>query len=195
MPSFSQITALATVVLAAFTTAAPVARDAASDLLPLPAIFQSLLSELTPVAAELSSIVSSNATAEVVGPLTGEIQSILTGGVAQISALAGAPLSTILSTADGVIDATGAAQLLAPVLTIVFSATQDVLNVVDNSPAAAVITPLLNEAIGALNPVLSTAAPLVNGLFAALGPLIGPLVNTLDGLGLAPVVGLLGSII
>ncbi|KAJ7788230.1 hypothetical protein B0H14DRAFT_3504477 [Mycena olivaceomarginata] len=156
MPSFSQITALATVALAAFTTAAPVARDAASDLLPLPAVFQSLLSELTPVAAELSSI------------------SILTGGVAQISALAGAPLSTILSTADGVIDATGAAQLLAPVLTIVFTATQDVLNVVDNSPAAAVITPLLNEAIGALNPVLSTAAPLVNGLFAALGPLLGP---------------------
>jgi hypothetical protein len=41
--------------------------------------------------------------------------------VAQISALAGAPLSTILSTADGVIDATGAAQLLAPVLTVRFS--------------------------------------------------------------------------
>jgi hypothetical protein len=139
MPSFSQITALATVALAAFTTAAPVARDAASDLLPLPAVFQSLLSELTPVAAELckgsyfiypphhlltsdpASIVSSNATAEVVGPLTGEIQSILTGGVAQISTLAGAPLSTILSTADGVIDATGAAQLLAPVLTVRFS--------------------------------------------------------------------------
>jgi hypothetical protein len=30
---------------------------------------------------------------------------------------------------------------------IVFTATQDVLNVVDNSPAAAVITPLLNEAM------------------------------------------------
>jgi hypothetical protein len=38
--------------------------------------------------------------------------------VAQISALAGTP---ILSTANGVIDATGAAQLIAPVLTVRFS--------------------------------------------------------------------------
>ncbi|KAJ6489078.1 hypothetical protein C8R45DRAFT_251716 [Mycena sanguinolenta] len=192
MPSFSQITALAAVAFAAFTNAAPVVR---ADPTPLPAIFNQLVSDLTPVTAALSSIVSSNATAAIVGPLTGEITSILTGAVGEISQLAGAPLSTILSTADGVISATDAANLLAPALTLVYGAAQDVLNVVDSSPAAAVIVPLLNDVIGALDPVLSTAAPLVDGLFAALAPIVGPVVNTLNGLGLGPVVSLLGSII
>ncbi|KAJ7239411.1 hypothetical protein B0H12DRAFT_81364 [Mycena haematopus] len=195
MPSFTQITALAAVALAALTTAAPVALGRSSDLVPLPAILTQVVSELTPVTAALSSIVSSNATEAVVGPLTDEIQSILISAVSQISALSGAPLSTILSTADGVISTTDAANLLAPVLTMVYGAVQDVLNVVDSEPVSSVIAPLLNEAIGALEPVLITAAPLVNGLFAALGPIVGPVVNTLSGLGLGPVVSLLGTLI
>ncbi|KAJ6578035.1 hypothetical protein B0H19DRAFT_1371045 [Mycena capillaripes] len=194
MPSFSQITLLATVALAAFTSAAPVAGPK-RDLVPLPAIFTQLVADLTPVAAALSSIDASNATAEVVTPLTNEIQSIIVGAVGQVSALAGSPVSTILSTADGVISVTEAAQLLAPALTIVYGAVQDVLNVVGSGPTGEIIQPLLNEATGALAPLLTAVAPLVNGLFAALGPLVGPLVNTLDGLGLGPVVGLLGSII
>ncbi|KAF7335474.1 hypothetical protein MVEN_02200900 [Mycena venus] len=141
MPSFSQITALATVALAAFTSAAPVDLGSASNLVPLPAIFNQLVSDLTPVTAALSSIVASNATEAVVGPITGEITSIFNGAVGQITALAGAPLSTVLSTADGVISATDAAQLLAPALTMVYGAAQDVLNVVDSGPAAAIVTP------------------------------------------------------
>ncbi|KAF8156282.1 hypothetical protein K438DRAFT_1986868 [Mycena galopus ATCC 62051] len=194
MPSFAQITALATVALAAFTTAAPVALGP-SDVVPLPAILAQLTSQLTPVTSALSSIVSANATQAVVGPLTGQIQSILTGSVSQISALAGSPLSTILSTADGVISTTDAANLLAPVLTMVYGAAQDVLNVVESGPASDAIVPLLNDAIVALDPVLTTAAPLVNGLFAALAPIVGPVVNTANGLGLGPVVSLLGSLI
>ncbi|KAF7375605.1 hypothetical protein MSAN_00449100 [Mycena sanguinolenta] len=192
MPSFTQVTALAAVAFAAFTNAAPVVR---ADPTPLPAIFTQMVSDLTPVTSALSSIDSSNATEAVVGPLTNQVTTILTGAVSEISALAGSPLSTILSTADGVISVTDAANLLAPVLTMVYGAAQDVLNVVDSSPAASVITPLLNEAIGALDPVLSTAAPLVDGLFAALAPIVGPVVNTLNGLGLGPVVSLLGSLI
>ncbi|KAJ6577605.1 hypothetical protein B0H19DRAFT_1370756 [Mycena capillaripes] len=194
MPSFSQIAALATVALAAFTTAAPVAAPK-RDLVPLPAILSQLVADLTPVAAVLSSMDASNATAEVVTPITDELQSIITGAVSQVSALAGSPVSTILSTADGVISVTDAAQLLAPALTIVYGAVQDVLNVVGSGPAADVIQPLLNEVTGALAPLLTTIAPLVNGLIAALAPLLGPLVNTLDSLGLGPVVGLVGSII
>jgi cyanate permease len=48
---------------------------------------------------------------------------------------------------------------------------------------------------GALAPLLTTVAPLVNGLFAALAPILAPVVGTLDSLGLAPLVGLAGSII
>ncbi|KAJ7820794.1 hypothetical protein B0H13DRAFT_2377706 [Mycena leptocephala] len=194
MPSFAQITVLATVALAAFTTAAPVAA-AKRDLVPLPAIFTQLLADVTPIAAALSSITASNATADVVGPLTGQLQSVLTGAVSQASALAGSPVSTILSTADGVISVTDAAQLIAPVLTVVYGGIQDVLNVVGSGPAAEVIQPLLNEASGALAPLLTTVAPLVNGLFAALAPILAPVVGTLDSLGLAPLVGLAGSII
>ncbi|KAJ7616869.1 hypothetical protein DFH06DRAFT_707581 [Mycena polygramma] len=190
MPSFSQITLLATLALAAFTSAAPLAVEK-RDLVPLPAIITQLTSQLGPLTSALSSIDASNATTDVVGPITDQIKDALSGAVGQVSALAGSPVSTILSTADGVISATDAAQLLAPVFTTVFSATQQVLNVVGASPVA----PLVNDVIGALDPLLSTAAPLVNGLTAALAPILGPVVNTLDGLGLGPVVGLLGSLI
>ncbi|KAJ7183605.1 hypothetical protein C8R46DRAFT_1067435 [Mycena filopes] len=190
MPSFAQITALATVALAAFTAAAPVARD-----LPvaLPAILTDLVNQLSPVTSLLASIDATNATAEVVGPITDQITAILTPAIGQVTALAGSPLSTVLATADGVISVSDAAQLLAPVLTIVYGATQQVLNAA--GPAAAVVQPLLDEATAALNPLLVALAPLVNGLLAATAPIVGPVVGELDNLGLGPVVGILNSIL
>ncbi|KAJ7032065.1 hypothetical protein C8F04DRAFT_1259149 [Mycena alexandri] len=190
MPSFSQIAALATVAFAAFAAAAPVERD-----LPvaLPAILTSLVAELSPVTALLSSIDATNATAQIVDPITDQIEAILEGAVSQVSALAGAPIATVLSTADGVLSVADTAQLLGPVLTIVFTATQDVLNAA--GPAATVIQPLLDQATAALNPLLVALAPLVNGLLAATAPIVAPVVGELDNLGLGPVVGLVGSII
>ncbi|KAK6975057.1 hypothetical protein R3P38DRAFT_2811032 [Favolaschia claudopus] len=165
------------------------------DLVSLPAIIDQVMSQLAPVTGALSSIVAANATQEVIQPLTDEITSILTGAVSQISNLAGQPVSDILATADGVLDATGVAQLLAPVFTTVSGAAQNVLNLVENGPVGDIVVPLLNDALAALDPVLTTVAPLVNGLLAALAPILGPVVNTLNGLGLGPVVQLLGSIL
>ncbi|KAK7055894.1 hypothetical protein R3P38DRAFT_3253854 [Favolaschia claudopus] len=196
--------AFATLSLAVAAFAAPIVNVDAEvaadlvlrdDLVPLPAIIDQVMSQLAPVTGALSSIVAANATQEVIQPLTDEITSILTGAVSQISNLAGQPVSDILATADGVLDATGVAQILAPVFTTVSGAAQNVLNLVENGPVGDIVVPLLNDALAALDPVLTTVAPLVNGLLAALAPILGPVVNTLNGLGLGPVVQLLGSIL
>ncbi|KAK7055891.1 hypothetical protein R3P38DRAFT_3253852 [Favolaschia claudopus] len=166
-----------------------------NGVVPLPTIINQVMSDLGPVTAALSSIVEANATQAVIQPLTEELTAVLTSAVSQLSDLAGKPLAEVLATADGVIDATGAAQLLAPVFTTVYGATQQVLSLVESGPLAADLVPLLNGALGALDPVLTTVAPVVNGLFVALAPLVGPVVNTLNGVGLGPVVQLLGSIL
>ncbi|KAJ6464777.1 hypothetical protein C8R47DRAFT_1201744 [Mycena vitilis] len=193
MPSLSQITLLATVALAAFTSAAPVTAqaNASADMVPLPAIITQLVGQLGPLTDALSSIDASNATTDVVGPIANQIQGVITGAVGQVSALAGCPVSTILATADGVISATDVAQLLAPVFTTVFDATEEVLKIVGSSPVA----PLINDVLCALDPLLSATAPLVNGLIQALGPILGPAVKTLDAAGLGPVVGLIGTLV
>ncbi|KAJ6555161.1 hypothetical protein DFH09DRAFT_1318350 [Mycena vulgaris] len=193
MPSFSQITLLATVAFAALSAAAPIAPK--RELVALPAILTQLVADLTPVTTLLSSIDISNATAEVVTPLTDEIQSIISAAVTEVNALAGSPVSTILATADGVLSVVETGQLLAPVLSIVSAAVGEVLTVVDSTPAGAIIQPLLNDVTGVLGTLLSTAAPLVNGLLDVVVPLVQPVIATLDNLGLGPVVGLLGSIL
>ncbi|KAJ7622716.1 hypothetical protein DFH06DRAFT_1143055 [Mycena polygramma] len=196
MPSFSQITLLATVALAAFISAAPITAqaNASADMVPLPAIITQLVGQLGPLTDALfneASIDASNATTDVVGPIATQIQGVITGAVGQVSALAGCPVSTILATADGVISATDVAQLLAPVFTTVFDATEEVLKIVGSSPVA----PLINDILCALDPLLSATAPLVNGLMQALGPILGPAVKTLDAAGLGPVVGLIGTLV
>ncbi|KAJ7062746.1 hypothetical protein C8F01DRAFT_1135100 [Mycena amicta] len=194
MPSFSQIAAISTLALAVLSSAAPV--DVASrQLSSLPDILTGLLSELGPVTGLLSSITSANATADVVGPLTSQVSSIVNGAVSQVSALAGQPVDTILSTADGVIDATGVAQLLAPVLSTTFGALNDVLGVANDAGVASAIQPLLNEAGAALGPLLTTAAPLVNGLLAAAAPLLSPVLGIANDLGLGPVFNLVEGIL
>ncbi|KAJ7457174.1 hypothetical protein B0H11DRAFT_2063106 [Mycena galericulata] len=195
MPSFSQLALLATAAFAGFAAAAPVAASQ-RDLVALPAILTQLSSDLGPVTDLLSSIDLSNATAEVVTPLTSQVQSILAGAVSQIGALAGNPVGTILATADGAVATVEeTAQLLANPLSLVTGALGDVLAVVDSTPAGAIITPLLNDASAGIEDLLTTVAPLVNGLLATAAPLIAPVVGVLNDLGLGPVVGLLGGLL
>ncbi|KAJ7769178.1 hypothetical protein DFH07DRAFT_938313 [Mycena maculata] len=193
MPSLSQLAILATAAFAAFSSAAPVVTSK-RDLVPLPAILSQLASDLAPVTSLLSSINLANATAEVVTPITDELQSILSGVVPEIEALAGNPVSTILSTVDGVLSVADAAQLVATPINLVSGALGNVLAVVENSPAVAIITPLLGDVSGVVGTVLTDISPLVDGLLTAAAPLIEDVVGTLDNLGLGPVIATIGPL-
>ncbi|KAF7291753.1 hypothetical protein HMN09_01234900 [Mycena chlorophos] len=193
MPSFARLAAVSTLALAALTSAAPVAeRQLASSL---PDILTGLLTQLTPVTGLLSSVTSDNATAAVVGPLTSQVSSILNGAVSQVSNLAGQPTSAILGTADGVLNATGVANLIQPVMSTTLGALNDVLAVANDAGVTSVIQPLLNEAGSSLGPILTTATPLVNGLLAAAAPVLSPLLSTVNDLGLGDVLNVVEGIL
>ncbi|KAJ7122218.1 hypothetical protein C8R44DRAFT_876521 [Mycena epipterygia] len=121
----------------------------------LPTILTKLTADLKSVYDSLSSINIGNATADVVTPLTNEVKSLLSAAVSEVSALACSPLSTILSSkgcecsgtsSHGVLSVPDVVQLLAPVLSLVTGALGDVLAVVDSTPAADIISPLLCNA-------------------------------------------------
>ncbi|KAJ7172830.1 hypothetical protein C8R43DRAFT_1208907 [Mycena crocata] len=162
----------------------------------LPALLTQLTADLTPITTLLSSIALSNATAEIVGPLTTQLQAILSGAEMQVGALAGSELNTILATATGVLSVSKTAKLLAPALTLVNGALADVSAVVASTPAAAIVQPLLDDVNGVVGSLLVTLGPLVNGLLAAVAPLVPGLTNLLNSLGLGSLLnGVLGGLL
>ncbi|KAJ7211606.1 hypothetical protein GGX14DRAFT_623147 [Mycena pura] len=214
MPSFSQIAAFSTLALAAFAAAAPVAapkRQAAT----LNDVLTATLAKLTPLTSSLctrllpflplfrssltqsapASLTSANATAGVVGPLTQQISTIVNGAVSQVSALASQPIDAVLATADGVLDASDAAQLLAPVINTLIGALNDALGVAQLAGVTAVIQPLLDDVSATVAPLLNVVAPLVNGVLAATAPLLSPALATLNDLDLGSVVDLVESVL
>ncbi|KAF7311934.1 hypothetical protein MIND_00204800 [Mycena indigotica] len=194
MPSFAQLAAVSTLAFAALTGAAPVAVQQ-RQLASLPDILTGLLADLTPVTDLLNSITASNATTEVVGPLLTQVGDIVNPAVAQIAALAGQPVGTILASAEGVVDATGVATLIQPILATTTGALNSVLAVANAAGAGAALQPLLAEAGSLLNPILATAAPLVNGLLAAAAPVLGPVLKLTNDLGLGPVLQLVEGLL
>jgi len=194
MPSFSQIVAFSTLALAAFAAAAPVAGPK-RQVATLSDVLTATLAELTPLTSSLSSLTSANATAGVVGPLTQQISTTVNGAVSQVSALASQPIDAVLATADGVLDASDAAQLLAPVINTLIGALNDVLGVAQSAGVTAVIQPLLDDVSTTVAPLLNVVAPLVDGLIAATGPLLSPALATLNDLDLGSVVDLVDSVL
>ncbi|KAJ7082300.1 CHAT domain-containing protein [Mycena epipterygia] len=153
---------------------------------------------LKPVCASLSSINIRNATADIFTPLTDEVKSLLSAAASEVSALAGRPMSMILSSkgcecssisseSHGVLSVPDIAQLLTLVLSgasvtethAVFAACKwslgDVLTAVESTPAADTISPLLCDATTGLATLLSTASPIVDGLLGAVTPLVSAL--------------------
>ncbi|KAJ7620993.1 hypothetical protein FB45DRAFT_132469 [Roridomyces roridus] len=199
MPSFSQIAFIATAALAGFASAAPVAapkRDLPSlPISTLPSILGDLSSKLGPVTSLLSSINLDNATAEVVTPITDELQSIMQGAVTELTALVGTPVSDILSTAEGAISTSDAAQLLANPLNTVSQAVADLVTAVQGSPAGAIINPLMADVTGVVNQVLAATGPLVPGLLPLVAPLTQGAFGLLDNLGMSPVVGVVAQLL
>ncbi|KAF7311593.1 hypothetical protein MKEN_01062100 [Mycena kentingensis (nom. inval.)] len=186
--------ALVALVFSAFVNAAPVAVQK-RELASIPDILTGLLTELTPVTDALNAITASDLTADTVGTLVDELTGIVTPAVSQIAALTGQPLEVILGTAEGVVDATGVAKLLEPVLTTTYGALNSVFAIAQSTGLTEDIQPLLNTATAALNPILATAAPLVNGLLAAASPILAPTFSLADKLGLSPVLGLVAGIL
>ncbi|KAI0635395.1 hypothetical protein C8Q77DRAFT_1156690 [Trametes polyzona] len=224
MFSFSTISVFATVALSAFTSAIPLASrqlpavgDLAGSLpvvngltgalggvLPradattsLAAILSDAQTQLAPLTAQLKFANKQNATVEGLTTPVNNIKAVLTATTARVNALAGLPQDQILAAVDGAaaITVAGLAEIVATLLTDVFTALVAVLAVVDGDVVPAV-TALL-AAVGALVGTLLTAVlGLVGGLLAALIPLVagllGELVPTLLTLNLAGVLGLLG---
>ncbi|KAJ7490600.1 hypothetical protein FB451DRAFT_1513345 [Mycena latifolia] len=183
MPLFSQIALLATVAFAALSAAAPAAAPKRDLPVALSAILTQLSLDLAPVTAPplyAASLVLFYHLADmrfqqVITPLTDEIASIISGALAQVGALAGALLDTVLPTADGIIFVTDAAALLAPVLSTIYGALGDVLAVVNGTPAGPLIQPLINDAFDLLNPLLTVIAPLISTPSSCFVRLPGPL--------------------
>ncbi|KAJ6599768.1 hypothetical protein DFH09DRAFT_1503927 [Mycena vulgaris] len=195
---FFKVSVFTTVALAALSVAAPVAESRHNK--PLPAILSQLLTDLQPVTCALSSINIGNATAEIVTPLTNEVQSILSAAISEVSGLAGGALSGILSTSgcgcsgasSGVLSVPETAKLLAPVLSLVTDALGHVHGVIDSTSASVTIAPLLTTCGGGVSTLLSTISPIVSGLVSAVLPLVSTLTGTLSSLGLN--VSFLGSL-
>nr|GAT56899.1 predicted protein [Mycena chlorophos] len=194
MLSFTKLTALSTLAFAALTSAAPV-NVQQRQLSTVSDILSGLLSDISPVTDLLNSITASNATSAVLEPILTQLGDVINPAVSALGDLAGQPASTILATADGVLDAAGVASLMSPILSNTYSALDTVLAVANDAGVTFAIQPLLNEAGALLNPLLAATAPLVNGLLAALGPEIAPLLTTIDDLGLGSVLELVESIL
>ncbi|KAJ7199006.1 hypothetical protein GGX14DRAFT_573088 [Mycena pura] len=194
MRSFSQIAALAVVAFVGLAAAAPVAAPK-RQLKSLPTILDELRSNMVPVTDGLNSLTADTATPATLTAFAQQMSDVVSPAVTQISALAGSPVGTILATSDGVLTPTQAAQHLAPVLTAVYGAVNQVSALTSSTGAASTVQPQLNTIAGALDPLLGAVAPLVNGLLAALGPILGPISSTGGGFGFGPALGIVDGVI
>jgi len=221
MRSFTAVLSIATLAFTALTSAAPVdltslpvvggvvntvdntvgplvgdlgvKRDAQRGV---QAILIDVQTQLQPITDKLTFCTVENATVSALTPVFNDLTTVLGSVVSEVQGLVGQPAEIILASATGTVQLTvvEVAQIVANVMTLVFTALGAVLKVVGGDVAA--LQPLLN-AVGhavftLLNAVLTTVGSVVGGLLSAVVGLIQTVVPIVLQLNLNEVISLLG---
>ncbi|KAF7976328.1 hypothetical protein HWV62_5871 [Athelia sp. TMB] len=180
MFSFSKIAVFATLTLSVFTSAKPFAREASVQ--GAEAILTNLKTAVTPLAAQLASVKSNNATAGVVGPIVDKITAAISTATTSAKALKGQPQDVVLSsaTSDEIVPLQNVAKLVTDILVLLVPTVVGLARIVGpGGDLTGVLPPIgvgLSGLLGAL--VLGVAGlvteliPVVQGLLAGLGGLV-----------------------
>ncbi|KZP11686.1 hypothetical protein FIBSPDRAFT_1050600 [Athelia psychrophila] len=159
----------------------------------LPTILQGVLSQIGPLAAQISFTTAANATEAALGPIASSLEAILSAGAAEVEKLVGQPLDIILGAAgDG--GKTAAADLAKTVSDLVTTIV-NALGQLDDLEAPKIktlITTLFTDTETALVDFLKNADSAATGLKSQLVTLLTKLGPTLYNLNLAEIVAFLG---
>ncbi|KZP20803.1 hypothetical protein FIBSPDRAFT_1044596 [Athelia psychrophila] len=188
------IAVFATIALSVFASATPVVvRDASVQ--GVQSILTTLKTAVTPLAAQLGSIQSKDATSAVVKPLIKQLTTAISAATTKVGALKGQPQSVVLSSASSneLVPLQTVAKLVADILTLLIPVLAHLYKIL--GPGGD-LTPVLPPVGAALSSLVGGLLVVVAGLVVALAPLLAGLLAGLSALvtslGLGPLIVALG---
>jgi hypothetical protein len=143
------------------------------EILTLSIVLTELRDHLGPVTEQLKSIKAQDATVEHLTPLVAQINVILGDAVTSVKCLVGRPISEILATVDGELDAAHLAKLLADVINLVMIAVGAVFDLVADLHVHELLCTILSALACLIQEVLSLVGSTLAGVLGCLLPLIG----------------------
>jgi len=150
-------------------------------------------SQVAPLTQKISFATAQNCSSDDLSPIAAELQSILSGAATEIKNLAGQPLDIVLGAVNGVgqITVPELAQLIDGLLTDVIGAL-GVLEITLGPKIQTLISGVLCDVIQTTADLLCNIKTLVSDLLAQLVPIIGSLIPTILNLNLSSVIAALG---
>ncbi|KAF7976708.1 hypothetical protein HWV62_5873 [Athelia sp. TMB] len=190
MFSFCKIAVFATLTLGVFTVAKPFARE--TSVQGAEAILTTLKDTITPLAAQLGAVKSSEATPAVVGPIVDKITAAISTANTGAKALVGQSQDVVLSsaTSNERVPLKNISKLVTDILTLLIPVLVRLARIV--GPGAALIDVLRPVGLG-LSALLGSLVLAVAGLINLLIPVVQGLLAGISGL--VTVLGLGGLLI